>query len=62
MPKTALYASLRRDLEHQGIPIGGMDLMIAAHALAENVVLVTDNLREFKRVPNLRLENWVEAG
>jgi tRNA(fMet)-specific endonuclease VapC len=36
-----------------------MDLMIAAHALAENAVLVTNNLREFSRVPNLRLENWM---
>lgn len=53
------YASLRCDLEHQGTPIGGMDLMIAAHALAENAVLVTNNLREFARVPNLRLENWM---
>lgn len=59
---SSLYASLRRDLERQGTPIGGMDLMIAAHALAENAVLVTNNLREFSRVPNLRLENWVETG
>ncbi|MFZ1639869.1 MAG: type II toxin-antitoxin system VapC family toxin [Candidatus Contendobacter sp.] len=55
-----LYASLRRDLERQGTPIGSMDLLIAAHALAENAVLVTNNLREFGRVPNLRLENWME--
>lgn len=59
---SSLYVSLRRDLERQGTPIGGMDLMIAAHALAENAVLVTTNLREFSRVPNLRLENWVETG
>ena len=58
----SLYANLRRELERQGTPIGGMDLMIAAHALAENAVLVTNNLREFSRVPNLRLENWVETG
>lgn len=56
------YAHLRRDLERQGTPIGSMDLMIAAHALAENAVLVTHNLREFRRVPHLQLENWVEAG
>ena len=37
-----------------------MDLLIAAHALAENAVLVTNNLREFGRAPNLRLENWLE--
>lgn len=54
------YSQLRTLLERQGTPIGGMDIMIAAHALAEGAVLVTNNLREFKRVPNLRLENWVD--
>ena len=54
------YASLRCDLERQGTPIGNMDLLIAAHALAENAVLVTNNLGEFRRVPDLRLENWME--
>ena len=54
------YARLRCDLERQGTPIGGTDLLIAAHALAENAVLVTNNLREFQRVPGLRLENWME--
>ena len=58
-----LYAHLLRDLERQGMPIGGsMDQMVAAHALAENAVLVTNNLREFGRVPDLQLENWVEPG
>ena len=52
------YSRLRPFLQRQGTPIGGMDLLIAAHALAENAVLVTNNLREFRRVPNLRLENW----
>jgi len=54
------YSRLRTFLQRQGTPIGGMDLLIAAHALAENAVLVTNNLREFGRVPNLRLENWME--
>lgn len=54
-----LYAGLRRDLERQGTPIGSLDLLIAAHALAENAVLVTNNLREFKRVPGLQVENWL---
>ena len=54
------YSRLRTLLQRQGTPIGNMDLLIAAHALAENAVLVTNNLREFGRVPNLRLENWLE--
>ncbi len=55
------YGRLRTFLRRQGTPIGGMDLLIAAHALAENAVLVTNNLREFGRVPGLRLENWAES-
>ncbi len=54
------YAHLRHDLERRGTPIGSMDMMIAAHALAENAVLVTNNLREFQRVPNLQVENWMD--
>ena len=52
------YGELRADLERRGQPIGALDTMIAAHALAINVVLVTNNTREFERVPGLRLENW----
>jgi tRNA(fMet)-specific endonuclease VapC len=52
------YACIRHDLEQQGQPIGGMDLLIAAHALAEDSVLVTRNLREFARVPGLAVEDW----
>jgi tRNA(fMet)-specific endonuclease VapC len=43
-----------------GTPIGGNDLWIACHALAQRCVLVTNNVREFERVQGLRLENWVE--
>jgi tRNA(fMet)-specific endonuclease VapC len=53
------YSRLRTLLERQGTPIGSLDLLIAAHALAENAVLVTNNLREFKRVPGLQVENWL---
>ena len=53
------YARLRAELERQGRPIGNMDLLIAAHALAANAVLVTHNCREFERVPGLRVENWI---
>lgn len=53
------YGRVRTHLEKKGTPIGSLDMLIAAHALALDVVLVTNNLREFKRVPGLRLENWV---
>lgn len=52
------YAQARRALELSGKPIGGMDLMIAAHALAEDSVVVTNNAREFHRVPGLAVEEW----
>lgn len=52
------YGELRAHLERKGTPIGGMDTLIAAHALALDAVLVTNNTREFERVPGLRLENW----
>ncbi len=52
------YAHIRAALERAGRPIGGMDLLIAAHALAEDATLITNNVREFERVPNLRVEAW----
>ena len=52
------YAQARAALEKAGQPIGGMDLMIAAHALAEDSVVVTSNAREFHRVPGLAVEAW----
>ena len=52
------YAQVRAALERTGQPIGGMDLMIAAHALAEDSVVITNNAREFHRVPGLALEEW----
>lgn len=54
------YGSLRSELERLGTPIGALDTLIAAHALALDFVLVTNNLREFQRVPGLSLENWVD--
>lgn len=53
------YGQLRTDLEKRGHPIGPMDTMIAAHALALNTTLVTNNTREFARVEGLLMENWV---
>lgn len=52
------YAAIRTALERTGKPIGGMDLLIAAHAIAEDSVLVTNNAREFSRVPGLAVEEW----
>jgi tRNA(fMet)-specific endonuclease VapC len=54
-----VYAEIRDLLETRGLPIGGNDYLIAAHALAEDCVLVTDNVSEFRRVPRLLLENWL---
>lgn len=52
------YAATRAHLETQGTPIGGNDLWIAAHALAGDLTLVTNNIREFQRVLGLRIEDW----
>ena len=53
------YAQIRAGLEKQGRPIGNNDLWISAHALALNTMLVTNNLKEFSRVENLNVENWI---
>ena len=58
MEATHHYAHIRAMLEGTVQPTGGMDLMIAAHALAEDSVLVTNNAREFLRVPGLAVEEW----
>lgn len=58
-PSDECYADIRVDLQKQGQMIGANDLLIAAHALALNCILVTDNLREFSRVRGLRVENWL---
>ena len=52
------YGSHRARLEQQGRIIGSNDLWIAAHALAANLILVTNNEREFRRIDGLRIENW----
>lgn len=57
----ATYGALRADLERKGTPIGNMDLLIAAHALAHGRTLVTNNTGEFSRVAGLRVENWAEG-
>ncbi len=55
------YGRIRAALERKGANIGPLDLLIAAQAVARDLVLVTDNLREFRRVPGLRCENWMRS-
>ena len=53
------YARIRTAVEARGKPIGNLDLLIAAHALSRDAILVTNNTRHFSQVPGLRIENWV---
>ena len=55
----SIYGDIRLELEKYGEPIGPLDLLIAAHGLSRNLVLITNNEKEFKRVKNLKVENWV---
>ena len=55
----AEYGEVCADLQRKGTPIGTMDMLIAAHAKTEGLILVTNNTREFERVQGLTLENWV---
>ncbi|MDM0080081.1 type II toxin-antitoxin system VapC family toxin [Variovorax sp. J31P179] len=54
-----LYADVRTHLELRGMPIGPNDMLIAAHALALDATLITDNEDEFRRVPHLKIDNWL---
>jgi tRNA(fMet)-specific endonuclease VapC len=60
-PADATYGSARVALEAAGTPIGGNDLLIAAQALALDMIVVTNNAREFERVRGLKVENWLEG-
>lgn len=53
------YGRVRAALEVEGTPIGPLDTLIAGHALSVNGTVVTNNVREFSRVPALRVENWI---
>ncbi|NTU50489.1 MAG: type II toxin-antitoxin system VapC family toxin [Desulfobulbaceae bacterium] len=57
---TQTYGVIRAYLEAQGTPIGALDTLIAAQALAHQLIMVTNNVREFARVPNLRVEDWTK--
>lgn len=60
--ETALiYGKLRASLENAGTPLDSIDLLIAASALAENAVLITNNTEHFSKVPRLKLENWLDT-
>ena len=54
-----IYGEIKADLQKKGTPIGPMDTLIAAHAKAQNLTLVTNNTKEFARIEDLELENWV---
>jgi tRNA(fMet)-specific endonuclease VapC len=60
-PALWVYGELRAELERRGTPIGSLDTMIAAHALSQQAPLITNNSREFAKVPGLQLDNWVPA-
>jgi tRNA(fMet)-specific endonuclease VapC len=58
-----VYGMIRSHLERQGTPIGPLDMQIAAQALSRCLTIVTNNAREFERVPGLELQNWsLESG
>jgi tRNA(fMet)-specific endonuclease VapC len=59
IPADAEYGGIRAELEAAGKPIGGNDLLIAAHAYATDATIVTANIDEFKRIRGLKVENWL---
>jgi tRNA(fMet)-specific endonuclease VapC len=54
-----IYGQLRTVLQKKGTPIGAMDMLIASHAVLLDAILVTNNTKEFNRVPDLKIENWL---
>ncbi len=57
---TIEYGKIRADLEKKGIPIGPLDTLIASHAKSLDLTLVTNNEKEFNRIPELKIENWIK--
>ena len=55
-----VYGDIRHKLEKYGKTIGPFDMLIAAHAISRNLILITNNEKEFKRVTNLKVENWIQ--
>src|SRR5215468_5141953 len=58
----AHFGQIRADVERLGKPVGPLDMLIGAHARAEGLIVVTNNAREFLRLPGIRVENWVDEG
>ena len=56
----AHYGSIRASLESRGMPIGPMDLLLAAQAISQKLIIVTNNEKEFRRVEGLQIENWIK--
>lgn len=56
------YGKIRAMLESTGKTIGPFDMLIAAHALSLNLTIISNNIKEFSRIPNLKCENWVSIG
>ena len=54
------YGKIRAELEKRGTPIGPLDTLIASHAMSLKLTLVTNNVKEFERIPDLKIENWVQ--
>ena len=54
------YGKIRTELEKKGTPIGPLDMLIASHAKSLDVILVTNNVREFDRIAGLKIENWTK--
>jgi tRNA(fMet)-specific endonuclease VapC len=58
----AHFGQIRAEVERLGTPVGPLDMLIGAHARAEGLVVATNNEREFRRLPGVRVENWVNEG
>jgi tRNA(fMet)-specific endonuclease VapC len=56
----SVYGDIRFQLEKRGRPIGPLDLLIAAHAISQNLVLITNNDKEFRQIKKLKIENWTK--
>jgi tRNA(fMet)-specific endonuclease VapC len=62
-PKAAIhFGQIHANVERIGEPVGPLDMLIGAHARAEGLTVVTDNARAFRRLPGVRVENWVDEG